>query len=740
MHTKGFSIAGALWTAMRIRSRPRRIRARLLPHIDVLEGRLALSTYTWTAGGDGTTWNDPNNWSHFDPSLGAREPGTPTAFSNVVFPPQAILPAGSSKTIDFNFTYLFMPLASLTIDDSYTFQGTPIAITQSLSLNNPFTSSPNGAVAHVVLAGMNFSPNATIYTQAGGTLRLGTTTATTGFLLSLQGPISKTGGGQLLIDTSSISFPTTPLLSPVPVSIAGGSITLGASVTLNAVNFDVAPTASLNIADNVAAGVRSLTGTGFVNLKGTTGAGDQTSLTVLVPNANTDIFGGLVAGTGQFIMGGFGTLMTGPINFQGAGGITAASGTLDVNGTISAGSLSVSPIATFGGLGAWSFSGPAVFQSGSTFLVTLDGTEPGSQYTQLVDTNTTSGVNLGFSTMAATIGYSYEESDLLTVISAPLIQNAFVNVIAGRAILDGVSFAVSTGATKVTLAPLQSLTSTGLTTSSNPAFPGAPVTFTAAVNTRTAPVLVGSVSFVQGGAVVATVPVNGGVALFTTTSLPLGTTSITAVYNGTAGNVSSTSPTLAQMIVPYPTATSLASALNPSGFGDNVAITASVVNAAGPVTAGTVTFRRGSQFLATVPLNASGTASMSLNSISVGVSRIQAIYSGAPSDLSSTSPVLAQTVQPLSTTTSLSLATGVKANGQVRYILRASVSAQALSFEPTGTVVFRKNGLVIGRAKLTGGAATLVLAGKTAPRGRFVAQYLGNPRFRVSTSAPLQPA
>ena len=222
---------------------------------------------------------------------------------------------------------------------------------------------------------------------------------------------------------------------------------------MNAVNFDVAPNASLIIADNVSAGIRSLTGTGLVNLAGTTAVGDTTSLTILVPNSSTDSFGGLVAGTGQFIMGGFGDLTTGSINLQGTGGITAASGSLQVNGTLSAGSLLVNTNATFGGLGTWSFSGPVVFQSGSTFLVTMNGTVPGSQYTQLVDTDATSGVDLGFSTLAASIGYSYEESDLFTVISAPVVQNSFGNVIGGQAILDGVPFAVSAGETAVKLAP-----------------------------------------------------------------------------------------------------------------------------------------------------------------------------------------------------------------------------------------------------------------------------------------------
>jgi hypothetical protein len=124
----------------------------------------------------------------------------------------------------------------------------------------------------------------------------------------------------------------------------------------------------------------------------------------------------------------------------------------------------------------------------------------------------------------------------------------------------------------------------------------------------------------------------------------------------------------------------------------------------------------------------------------VGVSRIQAIYNGAPGDLSSTSPVLAQTVSALVTTTFVSLATQVKPNGRARYMLLAKVTTPGLTIEPAGTVVFRKNGHVIGRAKLKNGTAFVVLGGKAPPSGRFVARYLGSPRFLPSTSPPLVPA
>lgn len=403
-----------------------------------------------------------------------QEPGVPVAYSDVVFPAISFLPKNSTTTIDFNFTYLYMPLNSLTISDSYTFDGNPLTIDQSLSVSNSYTTAPGGTVATILLAGLKLAPGATISTQTGSTLILGSATAPTGLQLTLQGSLTKVGGGQLVIDTSSVFYPTTPTVLPVPVTIGGGSITLGVSVSLTAVNIQIGSTASLNIADDVSATLRSFTGTGLVDLEGTTTTDDTTSLTIRVPNATTDVFGGFIDGIGQFIAGGYGTLTTGTIDFGGAGSIEAEYGTLDVNGSISAGALQVSPIATFGGLGSWSFSGAVVFQAGATFLVTLDGLAPGTQYTQLVDTNTTSGVNLGNSTLAASIGYQYEDGDEFTIISAPVIQNGFQNVVGGRTVIGGsVPFAVSSGAASVAIAPLQSVTTTGLGSSINPSHPGA---------------------------------------------------------------------------------------------------------------------------------------------------------------------------------------------------------------------------------------------------------------------------
>ena len=287
------------------------------------------------------------------------------------------------------------------------------------------------------------------------------------------------------------------------------------------------------------------------------------------------------------------------------------------------------------------------------------------------------------------------------------------------------------------IAPLQSVTSTALTSSARTTYPGQAVSFTATVNTRTAPVPVGTVSFVQGSTVVATVPLNDGTASYTTNSLPVGTTAITAVYNSTAGNLGSTSPSVTQSVIAYPTATSITSNLNPSALGQLVTLSAAVVNATGPVTAGTVTFQFGKILLGTIPLNSSGTASVSLDSLPVGTARIQAIYNGSTNDSSSVSPVLKQTVSALPTVTVISLTSQVRPNRVTRYFLVATTTSVGTTLLPTGTVVFRKNGHTIGSAKLKNGTAVLSISRKVARSGRFLAKFQGTARFHSSTSAPI---
>ena len=90
--------------------------------------------------------------------------------------------------------------------------------------------------------------------------------------------------------------------------------------------------------------------------------------------------------------------------------------------------------------------------------------------------------------------------------------------------------------------------STSLITNSNPATEGQVVTLTAKV-TSSSSTPTGMVTFKEGSAMLATIPLDaGGQASFSTAGLTAGTHSITATYNGNLPLAGSTSPTLIQTV------------------------------------------------------------------------------------------------------------------------------------------------------------------------------------------------
>jgi hypothetical protein len=92
-------------------------------------------------------------------------------------------------------------------------------------------------------------------------------------------------------------------------------------------------------------------------------------------------------------------------------------------------------------------------------------------------------------------------------------------------------------------------TSTILISSTDPANLNAPVTFTATVNAAVG-TPTGTVSFMDGGTLLANVAPSAGVASFTTSSLIPGSHAITAVYSGDNSSAGSSSAALVQIIQP----------------------------------------------------------------------------------------------------------------------------------------------------------------------------------------------
>jgi serine protease len=96
-----------------------------------------------------------------------------------------------------------------------------------------------------------------------------------------------------------------------------------------------------------------------------------------------------------------------------------------------------------------------------------------------------------------------------------------------------------------TLIPNNSTTT--ITSNNNPAAAGQSVTFLATVS-GSAGTPTGSVTFKDGSATLGTVPLSGGAATFSTSTLTVGSHNITAVYGGDANFNPSTSVTLSQIV------------------------------------------------------------------------------------------------------------------------------------------------------------------------------------------------
>ena len=109
------------------------------------------------------------------------------------------------------------------------------------------------------------------------------------------------------------------------------------------------------------------------------------------------------------------------------------------------------------------------------------------------------------------------------------------------------NFAGSTSAA-VSQTVTQASSSTTLKSSLNPSLSGQSVTFTANISGQFSGVATGTVTFEYAGSSLGSATVNNNMATLTTTTLPVGTDAITAVYSGDSNFTGSTSSALEQQV------------------------------------------------------------------------------------------------------------------------------------------------------------------------------------------------
>jgi hypothetical protein len=261
-----------------------------------------------------------------------------------------------------------------------------------------------------------------------------------------------------------------------------------------------------------------------------------------------------------------------------------------------------------------------------------------------------SGVIAGSYFDSGTVGHGFVRATTgtITTFNAPGAGTAFdqgtdgsggINTaggIAGHSIDSGTVFH------GLVLIPATATTTTQ-SSSPNPSTYGEAVKFTAAVTSSLgAPPNGETVSFMKGKTVLGTGTLSGGSAGFTTSTLPVGTNAIVAVYGGDSKFASSTSKAVSQVVSKATTMTTLASSLNPSKVGQSVTFTASVKPQFGGTVTGTATFDDGTMVLKTVTLSG-GLAKFTTSTLASGSHTIKATYNGS-AGFDGSSATLTQTV------------------------------------------------------------------------------------------------
>jgi hypothetical protein len=270
-------------------------------------------------------------------------------------------------------------------------------------------------------------------------------------------------------------------------------------------------------------------------------------------------------------------------------------------------------------------------------------------------------------------------------------------------------------------------TTTTLTVAPNPSTFGQSVTLTATVSPSTA---IGTVTFLDGSAMLATGTLSNGSATLSLSTLTVGSHSLTAMYSGDSTFVPGTSATLTQVVNQQATNTALTSSVNPSVLGQSVTFTANVVPSG---VTGSVTFKDGSATLGTVTL-AAGVATFSTSGLSAASHPITAVYSGAPGFLASTSPMLSQAVGLSTSTTTITSSAGPVNPGD-----SVTFTATIAPSTGTGLVTFQdeNTGTTLSVVTPANGVATLTTSFSTPGPHGITALYSGDSNTSASSSVTL---
>ncbi len=240
----------------------------------------------------------------------------------------------------------------------------------------------------------------------------------------------------------------------------------------------------------------------------------------------------------------------------------------------------------------------------------------------------------------------------------------------------------------------------------------------------------GTVNFYNGTTLLGAGTINAGVATLVTSTLPVGTNSITAQYSGDTNFTSSTSPAVSVTVSQIVTTTSVTFSPTSPTVGSTVTFTATITPASTGTAApsGMVQFLNGTTVLGTGTI-ANNVATFSTSSLPAGTNSITAHYVGDTNYAASTSSAVSVTVSEF---LSVSYSPNLPVFGQSATLV-ATLSPTGTA-TPTGTVQFYVGATLLGSATVTNDTATITTTALSVGNNAVTAVYSGDTNYPASTS------
>ena len=360
--------------------------------------------------------------------------------------------------------------------------------------------------------------------------------------------------------------------------------------------------------------------------------------------------------------------------------------------------------------GTWSVVYPAITSTATTTALTASPTSPQASGTSVTLTATVTPAAAGtvqFENGTTAIG-SPQTVNASTGVATLATSALPVGALTLHAVYTPAPFSIYTGSTGTTSFTVYTPVSTTTTLTASPASPqvsGTSVTLRAALNPTAA---TGTVQFQNGTTDLGSpVAVSAGVATYTTTTLPVGTLTLHAVYVPSSGSVyvtstGTTSYTITSSATPTTTVLTVAPG-SPQPFGTSETLTATV----SPTATGTVQFQSGTTDLGSPVVVSAGVATYATSSLPVGVLTLNAVFTPTTGNgFSGSSGSAPFTVTAIATTTTLTVAPVSPQPVGTSETLTATVSPTA-----TGTVQFQNGTTDLGApVAVSAGVATSTTA------------------------------